>query len=306
MKHDYDKILTRLTSILQRLYEGEQLSVSELSTEFNVSTKTIQRDFNERLIHFPIEKVGRYWAMMPGHHIEKIRLPQELMVLTLIQTQANSIGGEFARLTHTLLNKLKNKTVDRIESKTLFEDIFDDQELFLTLEKAINLERIVTFSYNQKVRMVRPCTIVNFEGYWYLYGFELLSERLKTYHFKSIEALSITDDSHECLDEALPALHNALNAWFEPHAEVFEVTLHATKEIAKYFSRKPFPTQRIITHYEDGAIDLVIDVTSHKEVLHEIKKWIPNLLVRSPKPLALEVRKMAQEFTEAQINMVLE
>ena len=68
-KHDYDKILTRLTIILQRLYEGEILSTSELAEEFNVSSKTIQRDFNERLIRFPIEKIGRkcrYTAFSPS------------------------------------------------------------------------------------------------------------------------------------------------------------------------------------------------------------------------------------------------
>jgi len=62
-KHDYDKTLTRLTIILQKLYDGELLSVKELAEEFNVSERTIQRDFNERLIRFPIEKEGRRWKM---------------------------------------------------------------------------------------------------------------------------------------------------------------------------------------------------------------------------------------------------
>lgn len=54
MQHDYDKILTRLTIILSRLYQAEQLKPSDLAKEFNVSDRTIQRDFKERLIHFPI------------------------------------------------------------------------------------------------------------------------------------------------------------------------------------------------------------------------------------------------------------
>ena len=41
-KHDYDKILTRLTIILSRLNDGEALSVTELAKEFNVSERTIQ------------------------------------------------------------------------------------------------------------------------------------------------------------------------------------------------------------------------------------------------------------------------
>ena len=38
-KHDYDKALTRLVSILTKLYNGEQLSVKDLAEEFNVSVK---------------------------------------------------------------------------------------------------------------------------------------------------------------------------------------------------------------------------------------------------------------------------
>ena len=52
-KHNCDTILTRLTVILSRLNDGEALSVTELAKEFNVSERTIQRDFNERLIPFP-------------------------------------------------------------------------------------------------------------------------------------------------------------------------------------------------------------------------------------------------------------
>jgi predicted DNA-binding transcriptional regulator YafY len=54
-RQDYDMILKRLTAILARLNDGEALLVKALAEEFGVSTRTIQRDFNERLIHhFPI------------------------------------------------------------------------------------------------------------------------------------------------------------------------------------------------------------------------------------------------------------
>jgi len=81
-KHDYDKILFRLNSIWQRLREGEVLSVKELAEEFNVSTKTIQRDFNERLIHkLPIEKQGHMWKVKNGHSLDKNLSFEEDLVL---------------------------------------------------------------------------------------------------------------------------------------------------------------------------------------------------------------------------------
>ena len=71
MQHDYDKILTRLTVILSRLYQAEQLKPSDLAKEFNVSERTIQRDFKDRLIHFPIYYENKHWKMQKDFKIEK-------------------------------------------------------------------------------------------------------------------------------------------------------------------------------------------------------------------------------------------
>jgi len=112
--HDYDKILTRLTIILQRLHEGEVLSVQDLALEFNVSTKTIQRDFNQRLIRFPIEKKGAKWTMQLGHAITKERSPEEALVLEMLGNIAEGIGSEFGVKAKSLFSKLQNNTKNPI------------------------------------------------------------------------------------------------------------------------------------------------------------------------------------------------
>ena len=48
-KRDYNKTLMRLYEILQRLNDGEALSIKSLAEEFDVSYRTIQRDMNDRL-----------------------------------------------------------------------------------------------------------------------------------------------------------------------------------------------------------------------------------------------------------------
>lgn len=62
-KHDYDKKLFRLINILAKLYRQEHFTVEELAEEYGVSTRTIQRDLNERLIHFPIYQEDHIWKM---------------------------------------------------------------------------------------------------------------------------------------------------------------------------------------------------------------------------------------------------
>jgi len=78
-KHDYDRILTRLTTILSKLNDGDALSVTELAQEFGVSSRTIQRDFNERLNSFPIYQEKKKWKMQDGFRVEKSKSIEDIV-----------------------------------------------------------------------------------------------------------------------------------------------------------------------------------------------------------------------------------
>ncbi|MEA3523378.1 MAG: WYL domain-containing protein [Campylobacterota bacterium] len=302
-QQSYDKILTRFTQILRRLYEGEVLSVSELAKEFNVSTKTIQRDFNERLYHFPIEKVGRKWKMSQGHSIVKERTIQEKQVIEVLENIANGISDTFGANTKNLFSKIQNPTDNSMYSKTIIEDITGNVELLFKIEDSIRNRYQISFYFNEKLRHVNPYKIVSFDGFWYLYAYEILSDKIKTYYFNDIRSVELSDSVFIVQENIANALKNSLNAWFEPNAKPFKILLHVKSEIAKYFYRRPLcATQVIIKEYEDGSIDIELFATSEKEILLEIKKWMPNLIVKSPKSLAKASSDVAIEFINAQIG----
>ncbi|MEN8303736.1 MAG: WYL domain-containing protein [Campylobacterota bacterium] len=304
--HDYDKILTRLTIILQRLYEGDRLSVSELAEEFNVSSKTIQRDFNERLYRFPIEKEGRKWKMQEGFHLTKERTPEESLVIEMLENIAEGIGAGFGSKAKMLFSKLQNQSENPILSKTIIEDLSDKLTLFNQLEEAITKHSVVVFNYNEKLRHVKPYKIVSFEGYWYLYGEEILENKLKTYYFKDIDHFKINHDSFTPNKEVYNILERAINAWFEPNKKPFEVIIHVSSAIAKYFHRRPLSsTQRIEKIYDDESMDIVLLATSDREILHEVKKWMPDLIIISPKPLAIQAKEVADKFLDRQITHLI-
>ncbi|HIQ27498.1 MAG TPA: DeoR family transcriptional regulator, partial [Sulfurovum sp.] len=84
-KHDYDKTLLRLNTILSRLNDGETLSVKALAEDFNVSERTIQRDFNQRLITlYPIYQEKRLWRMQKGFKLEKQNSSEDDLVLGIL------------------------------------------------------------------------------------------------------------------------------------------------------------------------------------------------------------------------------
>ncbi|MBF4217644.1 DeoR family transcriptional regulator, partial [Vibrio anguillarum] len=56
MSDKSEKLAFRLSDILTRLFMGEVLSIEQLMRDYQVSEKTLRRDFNERLIKAPITK----------------------------------------------------------------------------------------------------------------------------------------------------------------------------------------------------------------------------------------------------------
>lgn len=299
MAHDYDKILTRLTIILNRLYEGEELSVSELAEEFNVTNKTIQRDFNERLYRFPIEKKGRKWKMMEGYKLEKKRSPDEEIVLDILENISDGIGSLFAQKTKSVLSKLKNIQESPVYAKVAIEDISDKMQEMKQIETAIQNAQAVTFQYRKEERKIHPYRIVNFEGYWYLLGVDTKDDRAKTYYLKDIFRIQPLEETFK-KDTGLDSkMRGAINAWFEPDKEPFTIRLLAQQEIAKYFQRRPIsPNQKLVQTHADGSIEIAFEITSFNEILPTIKYWMPNLHVIEPPALQQEVQKAAEAYLE--------
>ena len=306
-KHDYDKILFRLNSIWQRLREGEVLSVKDLALEFNVSTKTIQRDFNERLIHkLPIEKNGHKWKVKDGHSLDKNLSFEEDLVLDVLKELASSMGSSFGSHANNLFSKLQNTHDNPIHSKIEIEDISDKTNLIQQLQEAIISFKQVEFHFKGKYRYVEAYKITTFDGYWYLYGKDILDGRLKTFYIKDITNFLITDQIFPKNIAALKKLDSAINVWFEPNNEIFEVRLLVNKDIAKYFIRRPLCKSQLVTkENDDGSIELLLTATSKKELIYELKKWQPHLLVLEPKDLAKEMLEISREYYDSQVGVMI-
>ena len=284
-KHDYDKILTRLTMILSKLNDGEALSVKELAEEFNTSPRTIQRDFNERLISFPIYQENKKWKMQDGFKVEKTKSLEDELVLDIIEKITEGIGGKFSIKAQTLLSKIKNEDFNPIYTKLNIEDISDRFADIQILERAIKEKKEVECFYDNEVyerykTTIQPLKIVNYEGFWYLVA--LRKDVLKKYYLKNISNPTITDKIFKTDTKLEKSLENSISIWFQKDTKPFEVRLHATKTAGKYFLRRPLPTQYIHTINKDGDMEFSIFITHEMEILPIIKYWIPHLFVIEP------------------------
>ena len=138
------------------------------------------------------------------------------------------------------------------------------------------------------------------------YGNDVLDDKLKTFYIKDIEKLHLSDTLFKKNKLAITKLELAINVWFEPNNELFEVRLLAKNDIAKYFIRRPLNKSQIISKkHKDGSIELLLNITSENEIIYELKKWQPSLLVIEPKSLAKKILNTSREFFDNQLELMI-
>lgn len=287
-KHDYDKTLRRLNTIIARLNNGESLSVKELAADFNVSIRTIQRDFNEKLVGlYPIYQDKRKWKMQDGFKIEKATSVEDTIVLDILEKMTDGLGSKFSTKAKKMLSKIKNESDNPIYAKLNMEDISNCINDIAILENAIKNKQVITATYNhveyKKGLKVKPLKIVNYEGIWYLIALNVKNDKLRKYHLKSISNIQVLDTVFSTKKELLKLLDNSINVWFNDDIEPYEVILFLNKHAAKTLKRRPISkSQRVISEYKDGSCDISLQITHEREIISIVQYWMPHIKIVSP------------------------
>ena len=292
--------------ILSKLNDGEALSVKELAKEFNTSERTIQRDSNERLVSFPIYQENKKWKMQDGFRVEKTKSLEDEIVLDIIEKITEGIGGKSSTKAHKLLSKIKNEDFNPIYTKLNIEDISDRFADIQVLETAIKEKKEIKCSYNNEkhdiyTTTIQPLKIVNFEGFWYLIA--LRKNKLKKYYLKNISNPKIKDVIFEIDNKSDTLLDESISIWFNRDKEPFKVKLFADKSTAKFFKRRPLPTQIIESLSADGTMEFSVKITHEMEILPIVKYWIPHLHVIEPKWIQEIIQEDLAIFTERMFQL---
>jgi predicted DNA-binding transcriptional regulator YafY len=286
---EHDTLATRLSLILTKLNNGERFTIEELSEEFNVGKRTLQRDIKERLSYLPIKKDGTYY-FLEEYYLGKLNFNdiKNFAALSGIKHLFPSLEENF----------LKSVLDDVVKSAYLIKghnyiDTSSMKELFKTLEAAILGRKQVNFTYKAKQRTVEPYKLLNNKGIWYLAGVE--DGKLKTFSLIKISKCDISDVSFGYKDEIIQTLEKEDNIWFS--SEQFEVILKIDKEVAGYFQRrKIIPNQLIVKELEDGGVLVSTMVGHFNQILPIVRYWIPNVTIVSPEGLQGQLEDGLREY----------
>ncbi|ECO1973199.1 YafY family transcriptional regulator [Campylobacter jejuni] len=270
---EYDKLSIRLVQILSKFNNGESLSTQELAQEFNVDTRTIQRDLNERLTFMPIKKEnGRY--VLESFALEKLSFKDMQNFATL-----SGIAELYPKLDQGFIVDLLSHRVNKVlmVKNEGFQKV--DYELFKDLSVAILKHNVLNFFYKEKERQIKPYKLVNYKGIWYLLGDE--SDKLKHFNLDKISKLRTKNENFIPNEKLQEQIQSDSNIWL---GESKEVILKLDKNAKEYFFRK-----EILSNYQ------IID---EDEILHLVKQWIPYIKILAP----IELKTRLEDILKSYLN----
>lgn len=275
-------LANRLADITARAYAGQSLNVSDLAEQYQVSTKTIRRDFARLCtILERCPKTGNYLlstsARNQYNEQDLVRLIDELGFKKALPLKAAQFLRSF----------INDSTSDcyHFQEQPLEADFIST--LHSSFETAIKNRRTVSFLYKDKSRTVSPYLMVYSHGSWYLAA---ISEgTLKTFSLARIKFVCLQKKHFDFDPSVLEQIKEQDNIWFgQP---IFNVTLEVSGEIAFYFERKALlPKQQIMEKRPDGSLVISTSAWSYKQIAPVIQYWIPNIRVLSPCELDTYIR----------------
>ena len=90
-------------------------------------------------------------------------------------------------------------------------------------------------------------------------------------------------------------MNKALDIWFDPKADPFDVTLLLDSDAIVYFERKPIKGQYLKKN-SDHTAELTVSVTNKREIFTILKKWLPQIKVIEPYALQEEFEMIITEY----------
>ena len=290
-------IAFRLTTLLERLNEGQKLHPETLAEEFSVSLRTIQRDLNERLGFLDLVKKDGYFAVNPSR----------LGLLTMKDVARFAELAGLSGLAPSPVTKLIRDLLDaRLENALLirgpsYEDLSGFELQFSQLKGAITHRQIVGFRYlktdaTKEVNEARPYQLINHDGIWYLAATH--EGRLKAYTFTKIDGLLVSPTHFEAESDVIATLEEEDSIWL--NFVKTEVVLKIDCEVASYFQRrKLIGGQKIIKKLEDGGLIVSGQIAHPNQIWPTVRAWLPHVRIISPEHLQIELDQQLRAYLDA-------
>jgi proteasome accessory factor B len=316
--------LYRIIQIHELLKEGKFPNCQALSGEFEVSYKTVQRDidFMRDQLQLPIEydSVRRgFLYTKEVKNLPSVALQEGEIVALLVAQRAaeqyrgtpfeKSLRNAFTRLIEGLPSKSEISLRDLSEAVSFRPPgpPSTDLESFQTLSNALMDSQEIGFKYRKPAdgegtaRRVQPYHLGFIGGIWYLIGFDLGRNAIRTFALARISAPKNLNRRFArpkgfSLDEML---YDSFSA-FETH-NVQQVRILLDPLAASLTSERKWHSSQKMTFRRDGSAELSLKVGLAPDLEAWIMAWGPRAKVLYPTSLKNRIgaamKKAAMQYS---------
>lgn len=295
----HERLAERLANIITRLNRGEYLDPNELTLDFGVTKKTIQRDIERLSIAgLPLvidEKTKKFH--LGTNYVGKIS-PQDIQNFA----QLSGVTGLYPNLDLSFLRELLDSRSSEVYAAKgyFFENTTHFSDLFKLIREAIQDRKQITYQYNSKLRTVQPYKLIHHHGSWYLAAVRNDQLQLRAYRLSRIGKDSQIQHhlgQFEPDIEILKQLKNEESIWFGKEKK--EIVLSVHHLAAEHFEqRQLFPEQQIMKKNDDGSLIISSRIAHQDQIKSLIRFWIPHVKVISPVELQQSVENDLKSYLE--------
>ena len=288
--------LYRTIEILKELNEGKRLCVTRLSEIYEVSDRTIRRDFEliRELFGDFMSKEGECYQAY-----QKVLL-EEVLSATDLMTLANIVNLFGIAQKESLISEKTKALIDKsmlvYDFKSRPFENMQKYEIIKQLEHSIKFNKEIRIHYKSE----RAITQTNFHPYKILFlneNFYLVGENVSKGGFEfrrvsMIEKLEYKKRTFIPNSDIHQFIYKIQTPWAVFGKEETVVKLRANREIRRYFIFKKYlPSQKVTKHYENGDILVEFSISNIRELEELIIKWLPRLEIVSPQNLKKRIQK---------------
>ena len=288
--------LYRTVEILKQLNEGKRLCVTQLSQAYEVSDRTIRRDFEliKELFGDFISKEGECYQAYKKVLLEEVLCATDLMTLANIVNIFGITSKESIISDKTKALIEKSMSVYDFKSRP-FENM-KNRDVIKQLEHAIKFNKEVKILYKTERfvgrRNFHPYKILFLNENFYIVGENVSKSNFEFLRISLVEEVITTKKTFFVHKDIIDFIKRIQTPWAVFGREETTVRLRVDSSIRRYFILKKYlPSQEVVADFDNGDIEVQYKVSNLRELEELIIKWLPKIRVMYPRPLKKLVRK---------------
>ncbi|MDF1741806.1 MAG: WYL domain-containing protein [Verrucomicrobiales bacterium] len=320
--------IERIFTIHEAIQRGRFPNCRQLAEEIEVTQKTIQRDitFMQNDLGLPLSYNGTkhgYFYERPVHEFPMMRYTVEDVVALFLARKAveplqgspleATLRDSFKRLSGALQGEVSFRWTDLNEAFSVKDSgvVPADVRLFEKVSRAVLECRELRFDYRKidseawESRKIRPFHLADFDGGWYVIGYDETRKARRTFALQRIKAARVMKTTFLRPADFKLADHlgGSFGVWDSPEkkGKNHRVRLHFTGWAARMVSeRRWHPSQESSWLGEkEEKLELIMDLSSFEEITRWILSWGPQVEVVEPEILRASVRDALEETLTA-------